>query len=429
MVRQLLVLVSLLFALPLPAQDAAPEGPSPGLRREIRVPLEDGRLHAPKLVRELLDAYQIDGSDIPLPDVSLDLRGARGFALLHGVRRVLMQTVSFRRDAQRDELVVTIDRERTREVRRELRGKIAKWVGLLAGEDVAVQRCKLDLPAPLDRERPLCVLVHGVEGSARALEELRVHLAAAPRDVQVATFAWPNDGAAERVAAELSESLRALAPQPIDLVAHSMGGLIARAVVEDPELDPGNVRTLVLIGTPNQGTRLAGLRIALEIADVLRQANGTEDFARALLASVADHWRDGIGEAGGDLLPGSVFLTRLDAHPRNSRVRYHVVLGTRSLLSAEQVADVRDQVRAALADGELGNAVRPRVERWLDDLDELIDGKGDGVVSVARGELAGVETLRVPLDHDGLIHRDGVLSHVAEGEEHPVFAAVAEWIR
>ena len=33
----------------------------------------------------------------------------------------------------------------------------------------------------------------------------------------------------------------------------------------------------------------------------------------------------------------------------------------------------------------------PRVHQWLEDLDEVVEGKGDGVVSVKRGRLEGVD--------------------------------------
>src|SRR5262249_9703018 len=144
-----------------------------------------------------------------------------------------------------------------------LRARLAQFAGRLAGEDATERRHELLLPTALDASRPLCVLVHGVESDAAGWGDLKPWLEAAPRRAQVATFAYPNDEAIERAAAELAARLRALGSQPVALVGHSMGGLVARAVVEDPALDPGNVRTLICIGTPQKGSNLAGFRFAL----------------------------------------------------------------------------------------------------------------------------------------------------------------------
>lgn len=415
--------------LPVCPAQADRTGPAvdPALTRRVEVKLVDGHLHLGDLVRALLAEFELDGDELPLPDSRVDLRGMRGSLVLLSARQLLRETVSFRRDLAGDRLVVTIDRVRVREVRRELRAALAALGGRLLREDTAARAYALPIPEPLDATRPLVVLIHGVESDPGSWHDLREYLAAPPRACQVTTFAYPNDEAAERVAVELSTRLRGLGAQPVAIVAHSFGGLVARSVIEDPALDPGNVRTLVLIGTPNAGSNLAGLRVALELADALRDTRDGERFASKLPPILVDHWRDGLGEAGGDLLPGSVLLTRLAQRARNPDVTYHAVLGTRSLLSEAQLADVRAAATRQLDDHVLGRVAQRRIERWLEDLDELLDGRGDGVVSVARGRLAGVEPVLLPLDHVGLIRRRGLLSTPDEAE-HPVFALVAGWV-
>jgi hypothetical protein len=127
-------------------------------------------------------------------------------------------------------------------------------------------------------------------------------------------------------------------------------------------------------------------------------------------------------------MPGSVFLAKLAARERNPRVRYHAVLGTRSLLPADRHAALRNRV-LALLDGEtVGRLVRPKVAGWLDGLDEWIDGRGDGAVAVASGALPGVEPVLVPLDHRGLVRTRGVLGPRVPADEHPAFRLVAQWL-
>ena len=408
----------------------AQESPTrePDLERRVAVPLHDGRLDIDELLRALLAAYELDGDTLNLSTARIDLRGARGALLLLGGRKLLLDTVRFRRDLAHDELIVTIDRVRTREVRRQLRERLTRFAGGLAGRDVAARRYELNVPSPLDPQRPLVVLVHGIESTPESLAELRAFLCAPARGCQVASFTFPNDEAIDRVAAEFGTRLRALGEQPIAIVAHSMGGLVARAVVEDPELDPGNVRTLVLSGTPNRGSDLAGFRFVLEAADVLRDVEEPKHFASELLDACIDHWRDGLGEAGGDVLPGSVFLTELAARSRNPRVDYHLVLGTKSLLQAAQLEAVRREATARLRGHTVGDLVRPRLDAWLSHLDELVDGRGDGAVSVVSGNLDGVETLLVPLDHLGLVRARGVFGSSVAPEDHPVFRSVAAWV-
>ena len=57
-------------------------------------------------------------------------------------------------------------------------------------------------------------------------------------------------------AAWLSEMLPA-GELTVDILAHSRGGLVARALTEQPTTDRLRVRRLVMVGTPNQGTALA----------------------------------------------------------------------------------------------------------------------------------------------------------------------------
>ena len=177
-----------------------------------------------------------------------------------------------------------------------------------------------------------------------------------------------------------------------------------------------------------RGSNLAGLRFALEAAPLFRPPRGAASFGGALLDGILANLIDGLGEAGGDLLPDSVFLSKLDAGTRNRDVDYRMILGTKSVLDPDQLATVRRFVLARLERTAIGELFAPKIERWLDDLDELVDGEGDGAISIARARLDGVETVLVPLDHLALIKRRGIVSGTPAGEEHPVFRQIATWL-
>ncbi len=413
-----------------PAQERVqqPANAGGGVVRTIEVPLRDGKVGLDQLARALLDGHGLDGSALRWPERAIDVRGVRGGLALLALRKLLLDTVHFRRSRGGETLVVTFDREREREVRRRLRARLAHWFGDLTGADLSVRTYALAVPPALDRDRPLAVLVHGVDSGPAVWSDLLEFLDRQPGRFQLATFAYANDESVERVAAALAAELRALGEQRVAIVGYSMGGLVGRIAVEDPDLDPGNVELLVQIGTPNRGSNLACLRFGLDAAHLLQRPDGADSFGRGLYAAMQDNLVDGLGEAGGDLWPRSVFLAKVAAHGRNPRVAYRAVLGTRAPLSEAQLGALRQRAAAWLGAAARTRWLRPGVETWLADLDELVDGRGDGAVSVARGSCAGVEPVLVRLDHVALIRRHGVLSRTAPSAPHPVFACVEQWL-
>jgi pimeloyl-ACP methyl ester carboxylesterase len=100
----------------------------------------------------------------------------------------------------------------------------------------------------------------------------------------------PREYAAD-VAATL-ESVFDARGRPVDVVAHSMGGLAARWALEELSAAP-QARGLVTLGTPHQGTRAARLA------------------ART--------------PGGRDMVPGSEFLGTLNDDPTPASVRYTAV--------------------------------------------------------------------------------------------------------
>jgi pimeloyl-ACP methyl ester carboxylesterase len=244
---------------------------------------------------------------------------------------------------------------------------------------------------------PLVLLIHGFNSTAahNAPVMAPVHAAGFPSG----SFAYPNDWSLAESAILLSRQLKLFAKEhpgkKIALVTHSMGALVARACLEDPTLDPGNVTRLIMVAPPSHGTLIAHTAIGADLWEHWLARRDGDGWAR---------WRDsvvdGLGEAADDLVPGSPFLTRLNARPRNPRVRYAIFLGTRSPLSTREMDYLRWALQTAVREAEELHRFAKAVEGLVADMDEVVDGKGDGVVAIKRGRLEGVnDVVLLPFDH------------------------------
>ena len=248
-----------------------------------------------------------------------------------------------------------------------------------------------------DAERPVVIMIHGIHSHPQRLSAATAAIRSA--GFTCGTFSYPNDQPIQSSARLLSRELKLLAERrpkcPIALVTFSMGGLVARAVLEDQDLDPGNVDRLVMIAPPNRGSRLADFAFALEVWEFVGAGARRELMHRAYEAI-----EDGLGEASDDLKPDSPFLRRLNRRSRHPDVAYSILLGTAGPLEQGALTELRERFRRA---GESNRFVRffgPKLDQLLGDLDEVVAGKGDGAVAVRRGRLADVDdVLLLPFSH------------------------------
>lgn len=174
------------------------------------------------------------------------------------------------------------------------------------------------------------VLVHGLDDPGIIWQNLVPVLL--KKGYRVFVMTYPNDqaiAASTRFFFEQMLLLAATDPGPVSVVAHSMGGLVARDMLTNPEYAYAEaataryvpaVRQLIMVGTPNHGTQMARFRIFTEIRDQI-----------FYLFKPGTHWLhcllDGTGAAGVDLLPGSAFLTQLNQHPLPEDTQMHVIAG------------------------------------------------------------------------------------------------------
>jgi pimeloyl-ACP methyl ester carboxylesterase len=144
-------------------------------------------------------------------------------------------------------------------------------------------------PLPDDGHLPV-VFVHGLQGHRGNFLPMQTFFRAVGRRRTYAVGLRP-DASLSEMAADLARYVGEVADRnalpagaKVDLVAHSMGGIVARLALADPALT-GRVRTLVTLGTPHAGTyaaRFASTYYTLE----LRPGSAT---VRALLAQLP--WR------------------------------------------------------------------------------------------------------------------------------------------
>jgi pimeloyl-ACP methyl ester carboxylesterase len=251
-----------------------------------------------------------------------------------------------------------------------------------------------ELPAA---DQQAVVVLHGLGSSPEQHASLSADLRRA--GLRVGEFAYPGDESLDDSAKLLSRELKQFRRERpgvrLRLLTLSMGGLVARRVLGDATLDPGNVVQLVMVAAPNHGSALAYCGFGLQIWQLL-----DDPQSRSAAQRFYDMVEDGLCEASDDLRPDSDFLKELNSRPRNPRVRHSLLLGTGAPLSEHAVDELREHVARAKERFRFLRLLGPKIDRVLNDPDELIYGKGDGVVAVKRGLLEGVDdTLTLPFDH------------------------------
>jgi len=287
-----------------------------------------------------------------------------------------------------------------------VKASIRAWA--VTPHDVACYGLLLDadcLTAAADL--PVVILIHGFNSTPEASTELRkaVQQAGYP----TGTFAYPNDYTLAASAGLLSSELKEFADQypkrRVVLLCHSMGGLVARGCLEEAQSDPGNVDRLIMISPPNHGTNLA------------RFAMGTDFWEHWVDRADGSTWErfhdsviDGLGEAITELCPESEFLKRLNSQTRNPRVAYSILLGDRGFITNQDRLWLRSRLQQTV--GRIPGSSGAALDALLADFDEVVEGRGDGVVAISRGQLEGVsDTVVLPYRHFSLTAQEGPAVH------------------
>ena len=241
----------------------------------------------------------------------------------------------------------------------------------------------------LDPTTPSVVLIHGLDDPGKVWMNLAPELAV--HGMNVLEMRYPNDQPIRHSAwlfhRELGR-LRQHGVQQMAVVAHSMGGLVAREMLTNPEVAYGvkarngevpSVLGLIMVGTPNHGSELARFRVFAEIRDQWAHLlKGQGHVLRGVL--------DGAGEAKIDLLPDSEFLTTLNGRPHPEGVRMLTIAGIASPWGEDDVTRFITSARDLVPPEKQG-----RLKNLEAFLKSMTNGVGDGLVTVASTRLAGVD--------------------------------------
>ncbi len=247
--------------------------------------------------------------------------------------------------------------------------------------------------------------LHGFSSSADAIAA-EIHNRT---DLPVGSFAYPNDEpilqAATRFAQALDEFNHEHPKTSVTLVTHSMGGLVARAVMELENrqsqfgyMPRANfIDQIIMVCPPNHGSALSEYGPLLEgVEQLSRLFSGKGGKRRAMLLEMI---KDGFNEAPLDLNPESEFLCKLNASERAKGVQYSILAGNDGPLrrgTSLIFSGVWDLISTNVDEPE--NLDR-RIREVLS-ADELIRGLGDGVVAVRSAQLEAVDDFDVlPLSH------------------------------
>lgn len=256
----------------------------------------------------------------------------------------------------------------------------------------------------------IILLLHGLDEPGTGWDDLAPHCLRAGYDV--VWFDYPNDGPIARsadIVGEGLQELRSAGVDRIDIVGHSMGGLVARDLLTRPEWYAGDgesrtdlprVERLIIMSAPNHGSLLAPLQ---PIAEAREQISRALDDTRHPGAGLINSYTDGAGEAGVDLAPDSKFLTQLNARPLPKNVAITNIIAT--LLPAENQKSLCTHAN----DLALWMGMEPssEVERLVARIGDIL---GDGLVSAKSAELEGVaDTVRIHADHRSMIRAWSIL--------------------
>jgi pimeloyl-ACP methyl ester carboxylesterase len=411
---------------------------------QFELPLDHGRLHVRDVLLRVCDELGVEAAQsIHNIDWSIDVTSTLGRLQLNVLDRLADGAFTTSVDDQR--VTVTVDRAVLQQRISEAGQSLASCMADLTGSvrEHKPQTFGLTFATDANPRTPLAdmidpppcvvILVHGLDDPGLIWRDLIPHVRAA--GLTVAEFHYPNDGpiseSADLLASVLAE-LRQRGVTHVDIVAHSMGGLVARDVLTRPAYYHGDasggdrfpaVDRFIMSGTPNHGAVMARLRGIGEVADHLYRL-----FNNGRIA--LDGSFDGSGEAGADLLPDSDFLRRLNARPLPANTRITIIAAQWSAVDGESIRSFADHVRKLAESGNAPDWMRDLVSESNADaaatlMTEAVNGLGDGCVTVKSAKLEGVDDVQIVRGN----HVSMILNIIPSDDVPPAISLILDRLR
>ncbi len=363
---------------------------------ELRVPLRDGKLSMPELSAALSSKLGLPA--VEYGSMTIDVQGMGSSLFVSGINKALGEGCQL--IVEQDAVLLRYDPAKLPHSMKQAKLAVRTFTATAAPDATAAQQRKygLLLPATMKEDQPIVLLLHGVDCTRDGLAPLAKLIEADGH--QVGYFGYPDDQPIADSAKLFTEQLTAFHDKfpssKVDVVAFSMGGLVARSTLEGDQY-PGGVNHLILLAPPNHGSGWGRARFVLEMRQQLQQWRHDKDWRPSWMIT------DGLGEAGHDLLPGSKFIQTLNARPRRAGVKYTIVNG-----NVHPIWKTAGSWTAGTA-----SAVGPKVAGWtkLNSLASTLQNHrsdSDGPVSQESTKLDGVsDVVTVAADHNALYQPDG----------------------
>ncbi|MHA7814367.1 MAG: esterase/lipase family protein [Phycisphaerales bacterium] len=263
------------------------------------------------------------------------------------------------------------------------------------------------------------LLIHGLDEPGGIWDELAPALHADGHSVL--RFDYHNDQSIIRSADALTSSMEQLqrgGVRRLDLVCHSMGGLVARDALSRDGFDELGIRigTMVTLGTPHKGSPWARLRSVAEMREQVQRWAESDDLDPARLLGF---FNDGDGQAGIDLMPGSAFFDQLEERSLPAGIHVVCVVGR-----TDTPSTVAGTLSSASARGLLRDLVgEEQASLVLTQVDKLGGDLGDGVVPVSSAVMDGAtDIVVVYANHRGMIRTIELEERVRSGVGMPLAA-------